>query len=378
MSSSNQSHKNGGGKKGKAPSGSNNENGDSKVPVTVKKQELVEPDPAPATRSGDYYFDSYAHFGIHEEMLKDTVRTKTYKNAIMRNAHLFKDKVVLDVGCGTGILSLFAAQAGAKHVIGVDMSAIVVQAKEIIRMNGFEKQITILQGKIEEVDLTPYCGPNGKVDIIISEWMGYALLYESMLDSVLVARDKWLVPGGLIFPDKASMYLVGIEDADYKEEKLDFWDNVYGFDFTCIKRIAITEALVDTVDAKQVMTRPCTLFQIDINTVKKEDLDFTAPFELTAIRNDYMHAIVLYFDVTFPGHKQIGFSTSPASQYTHWKQTTFYLVEDLIINEGETVKGVFSCSRNAINHRELDVKLSYSFEGKHQTCKRELDSYFIR
>ena len=52
-------------------------------------------------------------------MLKDTVRTKTYQNAIYQNEFLFKDKIVLDVGCGTGILSLFCAKAGAKHVYGV-------------------------------------------------------------------------------------------------------------------------------------------------------------------------------------------------------------------------------------------------------------------
>ena len=64
----------------------------------------------------DYYFDSYAQISIHEEMLKDSVRTNAYKDAILNNKHLFENKVVLDVGCGTGILSMFAAQAGAKHV----------------------------------------------------------------------------------------------------------------------------------------------------------------------------------------------------------------------------------------------------------------------
>jgi protein arginine N-methyltransferase 1 len=62
--------------------------------------------------------------------------------------------------------------------------------------------------------------PFPKVDIIISEWMGYFLLYESMLDTVLYARDKYLAKDGLIFPDKATIFVAGIEDGEYKEEKI--------------------------------------------------------------------------------------------------------------------------------------------------------------
>lgn len=210
--------------------------------------------------------------------------------------------------------------------------------------------------------------------------MGYALLYESMLDSVLYARDKWLKKNGLIFPDRAALYLVGIEDADYKDEKIKFWDDVYGFNFSCIKEIAISEPLVDVVEAKQIMTaEPCKLIEFDITKVRKEDLDFSSSFSLTAARDDYCHGFVLYFDVTFSScHKPVGFSTSPYDPYTHWKQTTFYLREDLTMREGETVTGTFSCSRNAVNFRELDINISYNFQGVHQVCKRENDFYRIR
>lgn len=109
----------------------------------------------------------------------------------------------------------FAVKAGAKHVIGVDMSTIIEKAREIVEVNGMSDKITLLQGKMDEVVL-----PVDKVDIIISEWMGYFLLYESMLDTVLLARDKYLAPGGLIFPDKAHIYMAAIEDGDYKEEKI--------------------------------------------------------------------------------------------------------------------------------------------------------------
>jgi 2-polyprenyl-3-methyl-5-hydroxy-6-metoxy-1,4-benzoquinol methylase len=129
---------------------------------------------------------------IHEIMLKDTVRTDAYRDFIYNNKDLFKDKVVLDVGCGTGVLSMFCAKAGAKKVISVDNSAIIDKARANVFENGLDGIIACLHGKVEEVIL-----PVKQVDIIVSEWMGYCLLYEAMLDSVLYARDKYLAPGGL-------------------------------------------------------------------------------------------------------------------------------------------------------------------------------------
>lgn len=111
--------------------------------------------------------------------------------------------------------SRFAIKAGAKHVVGVDMSTIIFKAREIVATNGMADKITLIQGKMEEIEI-----PFPKVDIIISEWMGYFLLYESMLDTVLYARDKYLVEDGLIFPDKATIFVAGIEDGEYKDEKI--------------------------------------------------------------------------------------------------------------------------------------------------------------
>jgi type I protein arginine methyltransferase len=95
------------------------------------------------------------------------------------------------------------------------MSTIIEKAREIVEVNGMADKITLLQGKMEEVEM-----PFPQVDIIVSEWMGYFLLYESMLDTVLYARDKYLAPRGLIFPDKATIFMAGIEDGEYKDEKI--------------------------------------------------------------------------------------------------------------------------------------------------------------
>ena len=147
---------------------------------------------------------------------------------------------MLDVGSGTGILSIFAAKAGAKHVYAIENANIAIFSKDIIACNDLSERITVIKGKMEEIIL-----PVESVDIIISEWMGYFLLYESMLDSVLFARDKYLKKGGMLFPDRAILFLATIEDEEYAEEKFNFWDNVYGVKMDCIKKWALKEPLVE-------------------------------------------------------------------------------------------------------------------------------------
>nr|XP_028599708.1 protein arginine N-methyltransferase 8 isoform X3 [Podarcis muralis] len=299
--------------------------------------------------SRDYYFDSYAHFGIHEEMLKDEVRTLTYRNSMYHNKHVFKDKIVLDVGSGTGILSMFAAKAGAKKVYGIECSSISDYSEKIVKANHLDHIITIFKGKVEEVEL-----PVDKVDIIVSEWMGYSLFYESMLNTVIFARDKWLKPGGLMFPDRAALYVVAIEDRQYKDFKIHWWENVYGFDMTCIRDVAMKEPLVDIVDPKQVVTNACLIKEVDIYTVKTEDLVFTSAFCLQIQRNDYIHALVTYFNIEFTKcHKKIGFSTAPDAPYTHWKQTVFYLEDYLTVRRGEELYGSISIKPNEKNVRRI-------------------------
>ena len=87
-------------------------------------------------------------------LAQDKTRTGTYKQAIMAHAdECFKDKVVLDVGCGTGILSFFAAQAGAKRVYAVDASDIVSTAASVVESNGMADVIKVVKGTVEDVEL---------------------------------------------------------------------------------------------------------------------------------------------------------------------------------------------------------------------------------
>lgn len=211
-----------------------------------------------------------------------------------------------------------------------------------------------------------------------------------MLDTVLFARDTYLKPGGLIFPDKATIYMAGIEDGDYKEEKIGcklnetysvvnrsmltvlVWDNVWGFDYTPLKATALMEPLVDTVDMKAVVTDPTAVIVFDLYTVKAADLAFTTPFQLHARRSDFIHALIAWFDIEFSAcHKPIRFSTGPHTKYTHWKQTVFYLHHVITVNEDEYVSGVLENKPNSRNRRDLDIKITYRLETEDSTRTTE-------
>jgi protein arginine N-methyltransferase 3 len=162
------------------------------------------------------YFDSYSYFDIHRDMLGDVPRTSTYREALECNPSLMNGARVLDVGCGTGILSLFAARGGAAAVVGVDGSErMAATAAALAADNGFGKKsgdaddasarVRTVAGKVEDLASLPF----EKFDVLVSEWMGYFLLFESMLDTVLHARDRFLKPGGAILPDIATMHIAG-------------------------------------------------------------------------------------------------------------------------------------------------------------------------
>jgi len=311
----------------------------------------------------DSYFSSYSHFYIHEEMLKDRIRTGSYMDACLKNKEQFKDKIVLDIGCGTGILSIFAVRAGAKHVYGIDNAEIADFARAIVKENGLQDQITILKGKMEEIKL-----PVDKVDIIISEWMGYFLLYEAMLDTVLYARDKYLKPDGLMLPDRVTMNMSAVQDSKYKKDKYGFWDSVYNTKMSVLKDVAQGEPLVDLVNRKQAISNICKFFDIDLYTVKVSDLDFANKYELKMIRTDMLDGIVCWFDAHFSKLKNpVTLSTSIYSQSTHWKQTLFYLQKSFMVKTGETLNGTIAVKKSSIHFRNVDVVFTFHYKDDEKT-----------
>ncbi|KAH6923981.1 hypothetical protein HPB50_010117 [Hyalomma asiaticum] len=235
------------------------------------------------------YFESYGHHGIHLEMLSDRPRMDSYRKAIELNADsCIQNRTVLDVGCGTGILSMLCARAGARSVVGIDQSGVVYNAMDIVRENGLSERVTLVHGRVEELELPE------RVDVLVSEWMGYFLLFEGMLDSVLQARDRLLRPGGLMLPNRCQLFLVALNDSDIDRRMVSFWDDVEGFKMSCMRKEVLAEAHVMDAPASNVCS------DLDLNTCRMEDSDIASDFELELRQGTHkVTALAGYFDCKF-------------------------------------------------------------------------------
>lgn len=234
---------------------------------------------SPDVSDDSYYFDGYSNISIHETMLRDEPRTQSYADALIANSKFMEGKVVLDVGCGTGILCMLAVKAGARKVIGVDSSSIIERTQKVIDRNGMSDRITLVRGRLEEVKL-----PVGhdEVDVIVSEWMGYGLYFENMLSSVIYARDTYLSSKGILMPSDAKVYVEAMT-AVGEVDRVGWWGNVYGFDMTDMADLLCCDAQVQLVESEDIVSDRSLAHSLNMNQASDADLDFDAAFEMVNI-----------------------------------------------------------------------------------------------
>ena len=168
-------------------------------------------------------------------MVGDDVRTSAFRASIA--ATVRPGDVVLDVGAGSGILSLFAAQAGAARVYGIERApAAAALARRIVADNGLDDRVQIVDGDAESALLPE------PVDVIVSEWCGVFGVDENMLAPVLAARDRWLKPGGRLIPGPVTAWIAPVFDPAGVEATA-FHSRAYGLDLTALAPFGPDEAV---------------------------------------------------------------------------------------------------------------------------------------
>lgn len=364
------------------------------------------------------YFCSYAQLYHQKQMLADHNRMAAYHAAIMGNADAFKDKVVMDVGTGSGILAVWAAQAGAKRVYAVEYTDMANHAKSLMEANGVADIVTVIQGAVEDIEL-PYEEHNlhpedqhedskhQVVDIIISEWMGYFLLRESMLDSLIRARDKFMKRGtGLMFPSHTTMYIAPIHDEKERQisnqeyggamsewsEFVESTKSVYGVDMGVLaknyereqKEYYLLSSRWAELPPNSVLATPSMVKQLDMCTCTLADSkgifagDPSTEFDFDVVSDDNPGASISgfagWFTADFKSRTDEDgkaapllsnpafLSTGPENGYTHWGQQVFHLLSSIPLIQGEktNVEGSLEMTRSKENARLYNCRIRYS------------------
>lgn len=203
--------------------------------------------------------------------------------------------------------------------------------------------------------------------------MGYFLLYESMLDCVLWARDKYLAKDGLMLPDKIHMYIAAVEDGQYKRQKRTFWKDVYGVDMSCMVPTVMRDPLIDVVPSNAIISSSDKILEIDLCTMKPSEVEFCSTYALRMKHNDTVHGLVAWWDAEFLRlPNPVTLSTSPYSKATHWKQTLFYTSSDVDVKRGDVLKGSIANRKSLTNFRELDIKISYHLVNEAENLNRKV------
>ena len=254
----------------------------------------------------------YREVTVHKHMLGDRIRCEAFRRAL---AALVKpDSVVLDVGAGTGLLSLFAAQAGATTVYAVERTSTAKLARTIVARNGFAECIRIFEDDIVHVVLPE------TVDIIVSEFLGGCGLDENLLPAVVIARDHWLKPGGQMIPNRVSSWMAPACD-NLLDSDLHFWNTrPYGVDLTDIglQTAKQVQPCRYNVLRHHLLSEPQAMWEIDINRVTFEESlqTFRADLSFVIQRSGRCNSLATWFEADLGGGVML--SNEPSMNYTHW------------------------------------------------------------
>lgn len=239
-------------------------------------------------------------------------RTSAYARAL--EAHVTPGAVVLDIGAGTGILSLLACRAGASKVYAVESDDIIQLARETAADNGFSSRIEFIQGLTTDIELPE------KVDGIVCDIHGLLPVFRKSIVSILDARDRLLKPGGWILPSKETIWAALACCPSFHDSLIGTWDTEYEFDFKRARLKAVNSLQAVHLKSENLLVAPQRWTVLDYKDLDRPSVkgDVSWPIE----RNATAHGVCMWFEAETPPAS--GYTNSPANREPHVFRHAFF------------------------------------------------------
>ena len=270
------------------------------------------------------YDDSaISSFDFHDSMLADRQRTEAFLQAI--TATVKAGDVVVDIGCGTGVLSMFAAMAGARTVYAIEREPIIDLAREIAETNGLADRIEFIQASSDEVELPELA------DVVVSETIGSVGLDEGIMTWALDARRRLATPDAAFIPSEVTVR-GALVDVPRDFESISRWsDRLLTLDFSALRRIAINNVMWAEISPAAVMSEPSTLIR---GVMGDESLEFEA-VDAFVRKNGTVHGLGVWFTAALaPG---ITISNAPPNGVPSWDQGLLPVDVPFAVERGDHV-----------------------------------------
>ena len=291
-----------------------------------------------------YSNDSVEILSFHRFLLSDKAR-ELYRRALFDQVR--SGDVVLDLGTGTGILALFACQAGARRVYGIEAGKVIELAKIVCARNGLKERVVFIKNLSLRVDLPE------RVDLMVTDIFETFGLQDGLLGTVMDARKRFLDKDGVIIPSAVSLFVAPVELDQTYDQEVNFWArDIYGLDFSPVQRAAKNNIYPLRLEPGSLLADPVLAKEILLAEVETPQVH--CDLSLSIVRSGVLHGLVGWFASKLTN--DIILSNEPGSKTTNYAQAFLPVNCPVPVEQGDWIRVVIDSYDGAAWKWQVEIE----------------------